>query len=45
MWETPIDQINFDKVKPLVCGADHRKKYNETGYENPQHWCNLAKPK
>jgi len=36
-------QIRFDRIRPLVCGADHREKWGVTGYENPRHWCNLAK--
>lgn len=36
-------QIDLRRVQPLVCGADHRDKYGVTGYENPRHWCNLAK--
>jgi hypothetical protein len=27
----------------VVCGEMHRARYGETGYENPKHWCNLAK--
>ena len=37
------NQIRLDRVRPLVCGADHRDKFGITGYENPNHWCNLAK--
>ena len=34
--------IDFTRVKPLVCGEPHRRLYGETGYENAGHWCNLA---
>jgi hypothetical protein len=34
--------IDFTKVRPLVCGPVHRKLYGVTGYEDPNHWCNLA---
>ncbi|HEY4988108.1 MAG TPA: hypothetical protein VII39_15950 [Bradyrhizobium sp.] len=44
LWGVHLDQIHFDRIKPLVCGADHREKYKVTGYEDPKHWCNLAKP-
>lgn len=35
-------EIDFAKVRPLVCGAGHRKLYGVTGFEDPNHWCNLA---
>ncbi len=34
--------IYFSRIKPLVCGAGHRKLYGVTGFEDPNHWCNLA---
>jgi hypothetical protein len=43
LWGKTEDEIDFGKVRPLVCGADHRNKYGVTGYEDPKHWCNLAK--
>jgi hypothetical protein len=42
LWGNTYDQIDFGKLKPLVCGAEHRTRWGVTGYENPQHWCNLA---
>ncbi len=27
----------------LVCGEMHRARWGVTGYEDPKHWCNLAK--
>jgi hypothetical protein len=44
LWGQQFSQINFDKVRPLICGDEHRAKWGVTGYENPKHWCNLAKP-
>jgi hypothetical protein len=29
-------------VVPLVCGADHKRKYGSDGYSNPVHWCARA---
>jgi hypothetical protein len=43
LWGQDRNQIHFDRVQPLVCGADHRAKWGVTGYEDPRHWCNLAK--
>ena len=43
LWGQNLRQINFDRVRPLVCGADHRSKWGVTGYEDRMHWCNLAK--
>lgn len=42
LWGQKIGDIDFTKVKPLVCGAAHRKLYGVTGFEDPNHWCNLA---
>jgi hypothetical protein len=37
------DDIDFSRVQPLVCGAEHRTVWGVTGYEDPNHWCNKAK--
>jgi hypothetical protein len=42
LWGVGRSQIDFSKVKPLVCGAGHRRLYGVTGFEDPKHWCNLA---
>lgn len=42
LWGQSIGNINFTIVRPLVCGAGHRKLYGVTGFEDPNHWCNLA---
>jgi hypothetical protein len=42
LWGQSIGDIDFPKVRPLVCGAGHRKLYGVTGFEDPNHWCNLA---
>jgi hypothetical protein len=43
LWGVGADRIQFSRVRPLICGADHRDKWGVTGYENPSHWCNLAR--
>jgi len=43
LWGVTADRIDFNRVRPLVCGAGHRDKWGVTGYENPSHWCNLAR--
>ena len=43
LWGVPIADVDFSRLKPLVCGNMHRAKYGSTGYEDPKHWCNLAK--
>jgi hypothetical protein len=43
LWGVSYDQIDFKRVKPLVCGEEHRARWGVTGYENLKHWCNLAK--
>jgi hypothetical protein len=42
LWGKTMAEIDFSKVRPLVCGAGHRKLYGVTGFEDPNHWCNLA---
>ena len=42
LWGKSIGDIDFTKVRPLVCGAGHRELYGVTGFEDPKHWCNLA---
>jgi hypothetical protein len=37
------DQIDFTRVKPLICGAAHRAVWGVTGYEDPKHWCMVLK--
>jgi len=44
LWGQAMNQIRFNEVHPLMCGADHRAKWGITGYDNPRHWCSLAKP-
>jgi hypothetical protein len=43
LWGQNKSQISFARVHPLICGANHRAQWGVTGYENPRHWCNLAK--
>ena len=43
LWGQNKSQIDFSRVLPLVCGANHRAIYGVTGYEDPKHWCNLAR--
>ncbi|OWQ93464.1 hypothetical protein CDN99_03045 [Roseateles aquatilis] len=31
-----------DRVRPLVCGSAHRAVWHSTGYDTPDHWCNVA---
>lgn len=42
LWGRKMSDIDFSRVKPLVCGAAHRRLYGVTGFEDPKHWCNLA---
>lgn len=42
LWGQKMSDIDFAKVKPLICGAAHRKLYGVTGFEDANHWCNLA---
>jgi hypothetical protein len=42
LWGQSANQINFNRVKPLICGANHRAVWGVTGFENPKHWCRMA---
>ena len=43
LWGQSMGDIDFSRVRPLVCGAYHRKLYGVTGFEDANHWCSLAK--
>ncbi len=43
LWGLSYDQIDFTRLEPLVCGEGHRARWSVTGYEDPKHWCNLAR--
>ena len=43
LWGMNYEQVDFSKLKPLVCGAAHKAKWGATGYEDPKHWCSLAR--
>ena len=43
LWGLSYDQIDFTRVRPLACGAEHRARWGVTGYESLKHWCNLAR--
>lgn len=38
-------KLNTDpqSIKPLACGAMHLRTWGSSGYENYNHWCNVAK--
>jgi hypothetical protein len=43
LWGQKYDDIDFSKLKPLVCGAAHKAQWGATGYEDSTHWCSLAR--
>ena len=43
LWGVSYEQVDFQRLKPLVCGEAHRALWRTTGYENASHWCSLAK--
>lgn len=42
LWGLSMREIDFSRVKPLICGAQHRNVHGVTGFEDPKHWCNIA---
>jgi trypsin-like peptidase len=43
LWGVAYEKIDWSRIQPLVCGDAHRAKWGVSGYEDPKHWCNLAK--
>ncbi|HZI82104.1 MAG TPA: toll/interleukin-1 receptor domain-containing protein [Vicinamibacterales bacterium] len=43
LWGQRYDDIDFSKVKTLACGAAHKARWGVTGYEDPMHWCSIAR--
>jgi hypothetical protein len=43
LWGVTVDQLDFRRLSPLVCGDAHRARWGVTGYEDPKHWCSLAR--
>ena len=43
LWGVGYAQVDFSRVRPLVCGQAHRALYQVTGYEDPKHWCSVAR--
>jgi hypothetical protein len=43
LWGMPYNQIDFKRLQPLVCGQTHGAMFGVTGYEDPRHWCNIAR--
>ncbi len=43
LWGVGYRQVDFSRVRPLVCGQAHRALYQATGYEDPRHWCSVAR--
>jgi hypothetical protein len=43
LWGVRYEQVDFGRLKPLVCGEAHRAKWGVTGYEDPKHWCSVAR--
>jgi len=43
LWGVTYDELDFSKLKPLECGEAHRTLFGVTGFDDPKHWCSLAK--
>jgi len=43
LWGMTVDQVDFSRLNPLVCGEGHRARWGVTGYDDPNHWCSLAR--
>lgn len=45
LWGVRSEQVDLARLKPLVCGEAHRARWGTTGYDDPKHWCSLARPR
>lgn len=45
LWGQSSSDIDFSKLKPLICGKMHRRLYGVYGYENSKHWCSIIDKK
>jgi hypothetical protein len=43
LWGAGVADLKANELKPLVCGEMHRAVWGETGYQDPKHWCSVAK--
>lgn len=43
LWGVRHEQLDMSRLKPLVCGEAHRARWGSTGYEDPKHWCSVAR--
>jgi hypothetical protein len=43
LWGVNADQVDYTRLVPLVCGEAHRARWGVTGYDDPKHWCSLAR--
>jgi hypothetical protein len=43
LWGVTYDQLDLPRLRPLVCGDAHRARWGVTGYEDPKHWCSIAR--
>jgi hypothetical protein len=43
LWGQSLDDVEFERLNPLVCGEGHRAAFGVTGYETPEHWCSIAR--
>lgn len=43
LWGVTYDKLDLSRLRPLVCGDAHRARWGVTGYEDPKHWCSIAR--
>jgi hypothetical protein len=43
LWGVRYTELDRSRLRPLICGEVHRVVWGQTGYEDPRHWCNLAR--
>lgn len=43
LWGVPYGELDMQRIRPLVCGKAHYGRWGATGYEDPKHWCSIAR--
>lgn len=43
LWGVPFSELDMQRIRPLVCGKAHYARWGATGYEDPKHWCSIAR--
>ncbi|WP_416336461.1 hypothetical protein [Dechloromonas sp. A34] len=43
LWGVPFSELDMQRIRVLACGKPHYARWGATGYEDPKHWCSIAR--